>query len=338
MHTRMVLNIHACVTQDKPLGHPNCLKGKTFVITGTLDSLYRGEAEDYIKRHSGRVTGSVSGKTDFLLVGENSGNSKVNQACVSFWQSALSVVVFVYVCLSGCLSVCNNLCCVFISDSCLLLPSLVYSSSRHVHRLWPTRKPAAKLARVRTTERHMRTPWRLSLLFELNSKSRSIFVFLIDSLWYNKVQYDVPLLTAMMATDCDVNQCLPHCSCMSLPVSSIALLSAIRLAFDWINVVPTLTAFTDMQAADKGTQLVDEDGLFSLVAAAPEMAVAAAKPEVKAEGASALAAIPAGNFYAGKTSAASGAQAKKAALSASSMAASGVLFALDLLSIALVPL
>lgn len=68
-----------CLIQDKPLGHPNCLKGKTFVITGTLDSLYRGEAEDYIKRHSGRVTGSVSGKTDFLLVGENSGNSKVNQ-------------------------------------------------------------------------------------------------------------------------------------------------------------------------------------------------------------------------------------------------------------------
>ena len=69
--------------QEKPLGHSNCLKGKTFVITGTLDSLYRNEAEDYIKRHSGRVTGSVSGKTTFLLVGENSGNSKVNQVSVS---------------------------------------------------------------------------------------------------------------------------------------------------------------------------------------------------------------------------------------------------------------
>ena len=55
---------------------------------------------------------------------------------------------------------------------------------------------------------------------------------------------------------------------------------------------------------------------------------------MKAEGASALAAIPAGNFYAGKSSAATGTQAKKAALSASSMAASGVLFALDLLSTA----
>ncbi len=95
-----------------------------------------------------------------------------------------------------------------------------------------------------------------------------------------------------------------------------------------------MEAFTDMQAADKGTKLVDEDGLFSLVAAAPETAAAEAKPEVKAERASALAAIPAGNFYAGKSSAATGAHAKKAALSASSMAASGALGPLNLLIIA----
>lgn len=95
-----------------------------------------------------------------------------------------------------------------------------------------------------------------------------------------------------------------------------------------------LTAFTDMQAADKGTKLIDEDGLFSLVAAAPE--TAAAKPGVKAEAVSVPAAIPAGNFYAGKSSAANGAQAKKAALSASSMAASGALCPLDLSSIAFV--
>ena len=93
-----------------------------------------------------------------------------------------------------------------------------------------------------------------------------------------------------------------------------------------------------MQAAEKGTKLVDEDGLFSLVAAAPETAAAEAKPEVKAEGASVLAAIPAGNFYVGKSSAANGVQAKKAALSASCMAASGALFALDSSSIGLLPL
>lgn len=80
-----------------------------------------------------------------------------------------------------------------------------------------------------------------------------------------------------------------------------------------------------LQASDKGTKLIDEDGLFALVAAAPETATAGAKQEVKADAASSVAAIPAGNFYAGKSSAANGVQAKKAALSAGSMAASGAL-------------
>ncbi|KAK9807239.1 hypothetical protein WJX73_001054 [Symbiochloris irregularis] len=66
--------------KDLPRGHPDCLAGKTFVVTGVLDSLYRSEAEDLIKRHSGRVTGSVSGRTTFLLVGQNCGNSKTRQA------------------------------------------------------------------------------------------------------------------------------------------------------------------------------------------------------------------------------------------------------------------
>jgi replication factor C subunit 1 len=34
-----------------------------------LESLDRDDAQDLIKRYGGRVTGSVSGKTDFLLVG-----------------------------------------------------------------------------------------------------------------------------------------------------------------------------------------------------------------------------------------------------------------------------
>ena len=46
-----------------------------------MDSLYRGEAEDLIKRHSGRVTGNVSGRTTFLLVGQQCGQSKTRQVC-----------------------------------------------------------------------------------------------------------------------------------------------------------------------------------------------------------------------------------------------------------------
>jgi len=39
-----------------PEGHPEALHGKTFVLTGVLDSLYRETAADLIKKHSGKVT------------------------------------------------------------------------------------------------------------------------------------------------------------------------------------------------------------------------------------------------------------------------------------------
>ncbi|KAF3955686.1 hypothetical protein CMV_019119 [Castanea mollissima] len=45
--------------KEVPEGAPNCLAGSAFVISGTLDSLEREEAEDLIKRHGGRVTGSI---------------------------------------------------------------------------------------------------------------------------------------------------------------------------------------------------------------------------------------------------------------------------------------
>ncbi|NEO88282.1 MAG: NAD-dependent DNA ligase LigA, partial [Spirulina sp. SIO3F2] len=50
------------------------LTGKTFVITGTLPSLSRQEAADLIEAAGGKVTNSVSKKTDYLVVGENAGS------------------------------------------------------------------------------------------------------------------------------------------------------------------------------------------------------------------------------------------------------------------------
>lgn len=63
-----------------PRGHPDCLTGKTFVISGVLDSLRREEASDFIKRHGGKVTGSVSSRTSFLVVGQHTGRSKYHTA------------------------------------------------------------------------------------------------------------------------------------------------------------------------------------------------------------------------------------------------------------------
>jgi DNA ligase (NAD+) len=50
------------------------LGGLTFVITGTLPTLKREEAQDIIEKHGGKVTGSVSKKTSYLLVGEDAGS------------------------------------------------------------------------------------------------------------------------------------------------------------------------------------------------------------------------------------------------------------------------
>lgn len=55
------------------------LKGLTFVITGTLPTLSRNEAKSLIEANGGKVTGSVSGNTNYLLLGENPG-SKLDQA------------------------------------------------------------------------------------------------------------------------------------------------------------------------------------------------------------------------------------------------------------------
>ncbi len=56
------------------------LEGLTFVITGTLPSMSREAARGLIEQHGGKVTGSVSGQTDYLLAGENPGGTKFNRA------------------------------------------------------------------------------------------------------------------------------------------------------------------------------------------------------------------------------------------------------------------
>ena len=51
--------------------------GKTFVVTGTLPTLSRDDAKAFIQQGGGKVTGSVSGKTDYLVVGENPGSKLI---------------------------------------------------------------------------------------------------------------------------------------------------------------------------------------------------------------------------------------------------------------------
>ena len=55
------------------------LAGKTLVVTGTLPTLSRKEAQELIEKHGGKASGSVSKKTDFVVAGEDAG-SKLTKA------------------------------------------------------------------------------------------------------------------------------------------------------------------------------------------------------------------------------------------------------------------
>jgi DNA ligase (NAD+) len=55
------------------------LNGLTFVLTGTLPNLSREDAKDLIEKHGGKVVGSVSSRTDFLVLGAEPG-SKLEKA------------------------------------------------------------------------------------------------------------------------------------------------------------------------------------------------------------------------------------------------------------------
>jgi len=69
--------------------------GKTFVLTGTLPTMQRSEAKERILAAGGKVTGSVSKKTDFLVAGEKAGSklAKAQKAGVEIIDEAALVAL-----------------------------------------------------------------------------------------------------------------------------------------------------------------------------------------------------------------------------------------------------
>jgi len=67
------LGVNWPITERAPVGG-DALAGKTFVVTGTLASMTRDEAKRRIRTQGGKVTGSVSKKTDYVVVGADPGS------------------------------------------------------------------------------------------------------------------------------------------------------------------------------------------------------------------------------------------------------------------------
>ncbi|XP_071451622.1 replication factor C subunit 1 [Hetaerina americana] len=67
-------------SKEIPKGHPNCLVGLTFLITGVLESLDRDEAADLVQRCGGKVVKGISKSVNYIVLGEQPGPSKLEKA------------------------------------------------------------------------------------------------------------------------------------------------------------------------------------------------------------------------------------------------------------------
>ncbi|EMD88789.1 hypothetical protein COCC4DRAFT_71897 [Bipolaris maydis ATCC 48331] len=64
---------------DMPQGSDTCLAGLNFVFTGVLQKWGRTESQELVKRHGGKVTTAPSKKTNYVVLGEDAGPSKLQK-------------------------------------------------------------------------------------------------------------------------------------------------------------------------------------------------------------------------------------------------------------------
>ncbi|CAN5167137.1 NAD-dependent DNA ligase LigA [soil metagenome] len=68
------VSLEAVASENDSAPLPQSLAGKSFVLTGTLETMDRDSAEKSIRRRGGKISGSVSKKTDYVLVGASPGS------------------------------------------------------------------------------------------------------------------------------------------------------------------------------------------------------------------------------------------------------------------------
>ncbi|MEO0805210.1 MAG: NAD-dependent DNA ligase LigA [Cyanobacteria bacterium J06643_4] len=74
-------------SEERPgSNQPQPLAGKSFVLTGTLPTLKRAEAKSRIEAAGGRVSSSVSAKTDYVVVGDNAGSKQAKADALGLTQ------------------------------------------------------------------------------------------------------------------------------------------------------------------------------------------------------------------------------------------------------------
>ena len=68
------------ITQEQQEAKSDRLKDMSIVISGVFTHHSRDEYKAMIEKHNGKNVGSISGKTSFILAGDNMGPSKLEKA------------------------------------------------------------------------------------------------------------------------------------------------------------------------------------------------------------------------------------------------------------------
>ena len=68
------------ISQEQQEAKSDRLKDKSIVISGVFAHHSRDEYKEMIEKHGGKNVGSISGKTSFILAGDNMGPSKLEKA------------------------------------------------------------------------------------------------------------------------------------------------------------------------------------------------------------------------------------------------------------------
>ena len=81
LEDNLITELHFIVEEKKEVAQNDFINGKTFCVTGAFQTMKRSELEKIITDRGGKLSGSVSKKTDYLLTNEaDSGSSKAKKA------------------------------------------------------------------------------------------------------------------------------------------------------------------------------------------------------------------------------------------------------------------